>query len=356
MLRKRTPLTFICCLSVFFFVACSDSTDDPDADGGVKKTDKGNVPRPDRGDNPPPKDCDCDEDQICNTDFDCVDKPDPAEDDVLGEVVIKHLENENLEILSANGAVGKYSGVFWNQSDKPGWDDPRESFTTPEGFLCYHDEYSCGFPGCNEGDVWIPVGLSAGDLTFTVKGAPGPVVWEAWESSSYGWSYSLKEDEPGPIKDGATTHASFFESKYVPLDSEMTMDMDGGDDFDSASFENLAMPRRLVITSPTPGVEPPADEDLEISWEDPQGGTTINIEMVSGDPMVGTPGKVTCSFRDSGKVTIPKAELAKMHQGRVYISLQRDATRYVKVETKDNRDAHLMLTGRFEVQHYFYER
>ncbi len=355
MLKKRTLLTLIISFSaVCFLAACSDSPDTPTVDSGPSNVDQSILPKTEKGVTPPPT-CDCDEDQVCNTESECVAKPAPTENDVVGEVVIKHLENENLEILVANGAVGKYKSSFWDKSDGPSWDDPRTSFTTPEGFLCYHDESSCAYPGCNNDNVWIPKGLSAGDLTFTVESAPGPVVFEAWESLSIGWQYKLKEGEPGPIKDGNTTHASFFESKYVPLGAPMTMAMAGGDDLDAATYENLAMAQRLVLTAPTPGVEPSADEDLKITWDSTQGGTTINIELVSGDAMVGTPAKISCSFRDSGSITIPKAELAKMHQGRIYMSIQRDATRYVKTQTKDGRDAHLMLTGRFEVQHYFYE-
>ncbi len=358
---KRTYLSSVLVFSMICFlsVGCSDSPADPVADSGPVQLDTGNQPKPEKGVTPP-KTCECDDDQVCTTDFECVAKPEPAENEAVGTAVIEHFEDDTLTITSANGVAGRLaalSTLFFDKADPP-WADPRTSFTTPEGYLCYHDNYSCGYPYCsNEYDVWLPVGLNAGDLTFTIEGAPGPVVYAPYNTDKQGvgdWGYALKDDEPGPIKEGNSTYSGYFDVSYVPLNASMTLAMSGGDHFDAAAYDNLAMPERLVLTAPPPDVEVPADQDLTISWDKAQAGTNISVELVSGNPMFGAALKINCTFRDSGSITIPKAELAKMHQGEVWMIIQRNATRYVKTQTKDGRPAHLMFTGRYETRRYFY--
>jgi hypothetical protein len=293
---------------------------------------------------PVEKECDCKDNEVCDINKKCVPQPQPSPTDVLGTVV---LENYVDPVFSSypvtGGAVGRYDATFYVQEDPP-WSDPRTKITTPEGDVCYQDSYSCGYPHCQNDTVWLPKGLGAGDLTFTVEGAPGPVVLTPFNAGGTGkpddWMYALSDDEPGPLKDGSTTYGSWFDKGYVPRGAKFEMAMAGGPHFKAETFAGLQLASSFQILSPPANQPIRTQEDLRISWSPAQTGAVMNLEIVAGEAAA-----LRCTVRDDGSVTIPSSALTALG-GVSYITFQRDVTRYWKTTTLDGRTAHLYLTGR----------
>jgi hypothetical protein len=342
MTRSRSRLRILlptCCLLV---AGCSSSPNDqpPVADAKVPVGDNG-LPKVDDG--VPAKECDCKDTEVCDSNKQCVAKPVPAPTDVLGYVVLENYVDPTFATMPVTGgAVGRFEATFYVKEDPP-WADPRTQFTTPEGDVCYRDEFSCSYPHCHNDEVWLPKGLGAGDLTFTIAGAPGPVVltpFNAGGASGDDWMYDINPTNPGPLKEGTTTYGSWFDKKYLPLGATFDMAATGGPQLKAETFAGLQMPTAFEIQSPPSNHPVSTTEDLHISWTPAQTGATMSLELVSGETAA-----LRCNVRDDGSVTIPTAALASLG-GVNYITFQRTVTRYWKTTTVDGRTAHLYLSGR----------
>jgi hypothetical protein len=311
-----------------------------DPDGPVNpKTDTGT----------PSGECACTENQVCDSNKKCVPKPTPTPSvEVVGEVILEHYVDPVFATMAfTGGAVGRSDATFYVEALPP-WSDVRSTVTTPEGDTCYLDGYSCSYPHCQNDQVWLPPGLDAGELTFTIAGAPGPVSLTAFNAGGSGkpddWLYSWSKDKPGPLKDGSATYSSWIDKSYVPLGAKMQMEMAGGADFNPQSFPGLEMPALFTITAPPPSGPVPTGQPLKITWSPPQSGAKMSLEIV-GPGMPETAKALRCTIRDDGSITIPAGAVTQLG-GVAYITFQRDVTRYWKVTTKGGKVAHLYLTGR----------
>jgi hypothetical protein len=340
---KASVGSLLCCLAL---AGCSDNKQQPPCcDWGTPIPDI----FPSYEGSPPPGECTCKETEVCDSNKKCVPKPVPTPNqDVVGEVTLEHYVDPVFATMAfTGGAVGRSDATFYVEATPP-WSDPRSPITTAEGDTCYIDNYSCDYPHCNNDQVWLPPGLDAGALTFTITGAPGVVALTSFNAGGSGkpddWMYGWSNDKPGPLKDGSTTYSSWIDKSYVPLGAKMRMDMAGGADFNAQSFPGLEVPAAFTIDSPRAGQPVPSGQPLKISWSPPQPGALMRLEIVGAGP-IETAKAVSCSVRDDGSVTIPATAVTQLG-GVTYITFKRDVVRYWKTTTKAGKVAHLYLAGR----------
>jgi hypothetical protein len=324
-------------------VGCSDNTtpqpsccdvgtqEDSGADRGQVSADKG---RPSGG-------CDCKASEVCNTAGVCVPTPVPSAGEILGELVL--LQQVSPMDTSILARLGKGEASFYAQEPLP--TDTRKSYTNSSGEKCFF-EIGTTYPSYFDGKIWpAGKGLGAGNLTFTVTGAAGPIVLEAANYS--GWSYFHK-DVPPQLKQGASSYPDFFDPAYLPAGAAFQVQAAGGPDVAAATFNAGELPASFTISSPAaeaPGAQAPAGKDLVVTWTPAQSSATMEVFITS---MVGTDvALLTCVGRDDGSLTVPTAALANFSAGQTLgLQLRRTTDRYAKLSTTGGKVLHLHLLGR----------
>ncbi|MFC1611169.1 hypothetical protein ACFL6C_09430 [Myxococcota bacterium] len=171
----------------------------------------------------------CPTGQTCTPDGQCGVPPVPTDGDLIGTIRLLH-QVAPREVGSLLGELGKAEASFWDFEPLP--NDDRTTYITVEGEPCTLETGS-EYPFYFDGATWPSgPGRTAGDLTFAVAGAPGPIVLEAMDADEggpevYGWAY-IHDSVPPPLEDDTTVLPDFFDIAYVPPGALFSVSAGGG--------------------------------------------------------------------------------------------------------------------------------
>jgi hypothetical protein len=271
---------------------------------------------------PPPDNCstkECPPDKICDEETgECIDKPTPAPTDAIALLKIYRLTQEGeTQTLGEDGKAARQLVWFHEQDPLP--PDNRQVYTTSEGETCTYDETTSPtkllWPG-----MWpeSPT-LGAGNVTFSVDGAPGPIVVEA-SNMGGDWNYFRKEPDDMPNGYG------WFSPDYLPFGASYTVTTAGGPDLGPMTF-NGRIPADFTISAPIEKGQGEVPEgDLTVTWTPPAPASRMEILLTQADPH-GYQAELRCSVTDDGSATIPAAAVANFSMD-VFLEMHRINERY----------------------------
>jgi hypothetical protein len=337
---RDTRWAGLLCLSLL--AACSSSSQSPDYGpypdnhtGYDRRTEGKRLDSTSSG-------CNCTAGYVCSTDGSCVPEPVIQPGEIMGEVILlKQVSPMDTTILHQ---LGKGEASFYAQESLP--HDGRETWATGEGGTCWY-EIGSTYPSWYNNTSWPSgPGLGAGNLTFTVTGAAGPIVLEA--SNYSGWAYFHK-DTPPHLTEGSTSYPDFFDPAYLPSGAAFKVDLAGGPDIAAAAVTNGVFAPDFNISIPpaeAQGAQATANADLIVQWSPPSiGGGYMEVFITSmmGDEIA----LLSCKIRDTGSITVPAAAMKKFYSGEsLGLQLRRTSERYAKITTTGGKILHLKVLGR----------
>jgi hypothetical protein len=218
--------------------------------------------------------------------------------------------------------------------------DERPEFFNADGERCTFEtdsEWPQALPG---GGTW-PEGpfLDAGDLTLTAASAPGPVVYEYFDS------YYLRLS-PGPVKQGSFTHNFFFPPEYLPHGDSVTVAAAGGADLGSLSASGLKLADDYVVYSPnlvTGENVIDTGGPLTFSWSPPAPGDKMAVIVKDSFSYV------KCVFDDDGHAVVPADAMGTLLGGqfvRITVQTWREHHDTVRVEAAGGEQVDVAFTSR----------
>lgn len=227
--------------------------------------------------------------------------------------------------------------------------DDRTEFFNGDGERCTFESGTEWPELLASGETW-PAGpfLDAGNLSLTATGAPGPVIYEYYDS------YYLRL-APGPVQQGSFTHNSFYAPEYLPHGATATIAAAGGPDLGAFSAE-LQLAADYVVSSPNmvSGADVIDDEaPLTFSWSPPAPGDQMAVIVKDSFSFI------KCVFEDDGEASVPAEAMALLNGGqfaRFTVQTWREHSETVRAESADGQQVDVAFTsrhvqiGRFDTQ------
>lgn len=218
--------------------------------------------------------------------------------------------------------------------------DDRPEFFNADGERCTL-ESGTEWPTLLDGGQTWPMGpfLDAGNLTLTANTAPGPVVYEYYDS------YYLRLS-PGPVKLGNFTHNFFFSPEYIPHGVTATVEASGGADLGGFSLSDVELAKDYVVTSPN--LEEGGDvidttSLLSVAWGPPAPGDQMAV-IVKGSFSF-----IKCVFDDDGHATVPAEAMSQLVGGQFAtftVQTWREHGDTVRVTSDDGEQIDVVVTSR----------
>ncbi len=217
--------------------------------------------------------------------------------------------------------------------------DDRTEFLNADGERCTL-ESGTEWPHLLPGDETWPAGSfkNAGNLTLTASSAPGPVVYEYFDS------YYLRL-APDPVQQGSFTHNSFFSPAYIPAGASASVDASGGADIGAFSVTGLTLAADYVVTSPNLVTGDDIirnDEALSFAWNPPAPGDKMAVIVKDSFRFI------KCVFDDDGEGTVPAPAMAALNGQFVRYTIQtwREHSETQRVESVDGEQVDVKFTSR----------
>ncbi|MBW2527476.1 MAG: hypothetical protein JRI23_25060 [Deltaproteobacteria bacterium] len=218
--------------------------------------------------------------------------------------------------------------------------DDRPEFFNADGERCTFEtgtEWPLTLPN---GDTW-PAGpfYDAGNLSLTAAGAPGPVVYEYYDT------YYVRQS-PGPVVLGSFTHSSFFPPEYIPHGAAASFAAPGGADIGAFSFSGVTLAADYTVTAPDLVVGSyviNTSDPLTFTWSPPAPGDSMAVIVKDSFSFL------KCVFDDDGVATIPAEAMATLVGGqfvRLTVQTWREHRETQRVVSADGEQIDVELTSR----------
>jgi hypothetical protein len=218
--------------------------------------------------------------------------------------------------------------------------DGRTEVFNADGERCTFEsgtEWPLTLPG---GETW-PAGPfhDAGDLALTAAGAPGPVIYEYFDS------YYLRAS-PGPVQLGSFTHTFFFAPEYLPHGASASFAAAGGSDIGAFAFDGARLAADYTVSVPNlvaGGDVIDTDAALTFSWSPAAPGDQMAVIVKDSFSFI------KCVFDDDGEATVP-AEAMGLLIGGPFVTLTvqtwREHTEALRVTDIDGTAIDVELSSR----------
>ena len=218
--------------------------------------------------------------------------------------------------------------------------DDRTEFFNADGERCTFESGTEWPELLSDGSTW-PMGpfKDAGNLSLTPTGAPGPVVYEYYDS------YYLRLS-PEAVQQGSFTHNSFYPPEYIPHGAVATIDAAGGNDVGSFSVPGVELAADYTVSSPNlvaGGDVIDTGAALDFAWSPPVPGDRMAVIVKDAFSFV------KCVFDDDGQAQVPAEAMAVLNGGQFTtftIQTWREHSETHRVESADGQQIDVALTSR----------